>query len=63
MNLDARIPVEEIVAGIAPYVELGFDELLFHLPAPDQERALDLFARDVLPRLRERWPTAVPARA
>lgn len=54
---------EEIVAGIAPYVELGFDELLFHLPAPDQERALGLFARDVLPRLRERWPTAVPARA
>jgi coenzyme F420-dependent glucose-6-phosphate dehydrogenase len=42
---------DEIVAGIAPYVELGFTELVLHFPGADQERALDLFARDVLPRL------------
>jgi coenzyme F420-dependent glucose-6-phosphate dehydrogenase len=43
---------QEIVAGIAPYVELGFDELVLHFPGEDQARALDLFARDVLPLLR-----------
>src|SRR5215213_5593961 len=42
---------DEIVAGIAPYVELGFTELVLHFPGADQDRALDLFARDVLPRL------------
>jgi coenzyme F420-dependent glucose-6-phosphate dehydrogenase len=46
---------EEVVERIAPYVELGFEELVFHFPGDDQERALEQFARDVLPRLRERW--------
>jgi coenzyme F420-dependent glucose-6-phosphate dehydrogenase len=46
---------EEIVAGIAPYVELGFSELTFHFPGADQRRAIDLFANDVLPLLRSRW--------
>ena len=46
---------EEIVERIAPYVELGFEELVFHLPGSDQARALEQFTRDVLPRLRERW--------
>jgi coenzyme F420-dependent glucose-6-phosphate dehydrogenase len=46
---------EDVVARIAPYVELGFTELVFHFPGNDQPRALEAFARDVLPRLRERW--------
>jgi len=46
---------DEVVERIAPYVELGFTELLFHIPNPDQRRSIELFARDVLPRLRERW--------
>ena len=46
---------EEIVERIAPYVDLGFEELVFHFPGDDQERALEQFTRDVLPRLRERW--------
>jgi coenzyme F420-dependent glucose-6-phosphate dehydrogenase len=46
---------EEIVAGITPYVELGFTELTFHFPGNDQERAIELFARDVLPLMRRRW--------
>ncbi len=46
---------DEVVERIAPYVELGFTELLFHGPGADQQRFLELFARDVLPRLRERW--------
>jgi coenzyme F420-dependent glucose-6-phosphate dehydrogenase len=46
---------EAVVGAIAPYVELGFEELVFHFPGDDQERALEQFSRDVLPRLRERW--------
>jgi coenzyme F420-dependent glucose-6-phosphate dehydrogenase len=46
---------EEIVAGIAPYVDLGFAELVFHFPGDQQRRAIDEFAADVLPLLRARW--------
>jgi len=46
---------DEMVEKIAPYVEMGFDHLVFHAPGPDQTRFLDLFARDVLPRLRQRF--------
>jgi coenzyme F420-dependent glucose-6-phosphate dehydrogenase len=46
---------DEVVERIAPYVELGFEELVFHFPGNDQGRALEQFTRDVLPRLRERW--------
>ena len=46
---------DEVVERIAPYVELGFTELMFHGPGADQRRFIDLFTRDVLPRLRSRW--------
>ena len=46
---------EEVVEKIAFYVDLGFRDLVFHFPGEDQERALTLFAADVLPLLRERW--------
>jgi coenzyme F420-dependent glucose-6-phosphate dehydrogenase len=46
---------EEVVERVAPYVELGFSELVFHGPGADQERFLEGFTRDVLPRLRARW--------
>jgi coenzyme F420-dependent glucose-6-phosphate dehydrogenase len=47
---------EQIVAGIAPYVdEHGFTRLVFHFPGDDQRRQIDAFCDDVLPRLRERW--------
>ncbi|HWK27292.1 MAG TPA: TIGR03557 family F420-dependent LLM class oxidoreductase [Solirubrobacter sp.] len=46
---------DEVVERIAPYVELGFDELVFHGPGADQRRFLEQFTRDVLPRLRARW--------
>lgn len=46
---------DEMVERIAPYVDLGFNHLVFHAPGPDQHRFLDLFARDVLPRLRRRF--------
>ena len=44
-----------VVDQIAPYVALGFTELVFHAPGPDQARFLELFSRDVLPRLRSRF--------
>jgi coenzyme F420-dependent glucose-6-phosphate dehydrogenase len=46
---------EEVVERVAFYVDLGFEDLVFHFPGEDQERALTQFAADVLPRLRERW--------
>jgi len=41
---------------IGTYLDLGFDELVFHFPGDDQARSLELFARDVLPLLRARVP-------
>lgn len=46
---------EKMVEAIATYADLGFTELVFHGPHPDQRRFLDRFGRDVLPRLRERF--------
>ena len=43
---------EEQIAGIRPYLEMGFTHLVFHHPGPDQARFLRLYAEQVLPRLR-----------
>jgi coenzyme F420-dependent glucose-6-phosphate dehydrogenase len=43
---------EEHVARIRPYVDMGFRHLVFHAPGPDQPRFIDLYAREVMPRLR-----------
>jgi len=43
---------EEHVARIRPYIELGFNHLVFHAPGPDQERFIRLYSQHVLPRLR-----------
>lgn len=43
---------DEQVEGIRPYVEMGFRHLVFHAPGPDQVRFLNLYADQVLPRLR-----------
>jgi coenzyme F420-dependent glucose-6-phosphate dehydrogenase len=47
--------VDEHVEQIRPYLEWGFDHLVFHFPGDDQERAMALYAEHVLPRLRERF--------
>jgi coenzyme F420-dependent glucose-6-phosphate dehydrogenase len=52
---------EVIVERIAPYVELGFRNLVIHGPGPDQERFLRLFASDVIPLMRERWGASIVA--
>jgi coenzyme F420-dependent glucose-6-phosphate dehydrogenase len=46
---------DEVVEKIAFYADLGFQDLVFHFPGEDQERALTQFSADVLPRLRARW--------
>ncbi|MFN8218030.1 MAG: glucose-6-phosphate dehydrogenase (coenzyme-F420) [Solirubrobacterales bacterium] len=49
---------DEVVEKIRPYVELGFEDLVLHAPGPDQNRFLDQFSADVLPRLREEFGAA-----
>ena len=64
-KLSAALPVEraesrwivstdpdEHVEKIRPYVDLGFNHLVFHAPGPDQARFLKLYGEQVLPRLR-----------
>jgi coenzyme F420-dependent glucose-6-phosphate dehydrogenase len=46
---------EECAARIGDYVALGFDHLVFHAPGDDQQRFLEQFVADVVPRLRERF--------
>ena len=46
---------DEHVEQIRPYIELGFQHLVFHAPGDDQRRFLRLYGELVLPRLRERF--------
>ena len=46
---------DEHVEQIRPYLELGFRHLVFHAPGPDQARFIDLYAEQVLPRLRRAY--------
>jgi len=43
---------DEHVEKIRPYVEMGFRHLVFHAPGTDQARFLNLYAEQVVPRLR-----------
>ena len=43
---------DEHVERIRPYLDLGFTQLIFHAPGTNQRRFLELYSRDVLPRLR-----------
>jgi len=43
---------DEHVERIRPYIDLGFTHLIFHAPGRDQRRFLELYSREVLPRLR-----------
>lgn len=44
---------DEHVARIKDYVDLGFHHLVFHAPGTDQARFLELYAEEILPRLRK----------
>jgi coenzyme F420-dependent glucose-6-phosphate dehydrogenase len=43
---------DEHVSKIQPYLDWGFSHLVFHFPGEDQERAMRLYAQEVVPRLR-----------
>ncbi|MBW4031848.1 MAG: glucose-6-phosphate dehydrogenase (coenzyme-F420) [Acidobacteria bacterium] len=43
---------DEVVASIRQYVDAGMNHLVFHAPGHDQRRFLELFERDLAPRLR-----------
>jgi coenzyme F420-dependent glucose-6-phosphate dehydrogenase len=43
---------DEHVERIRPYLEMGFNHLVFHAPGSDQVRFLNLYADQVLPKLR-----------
>ena len=42
---------EEAMAGIQPYLDAGFNHLVFHGPGHDQQRFLNQFTEDVVPLL------------
>jgi coenzyme F420-dependent glucose-6-phosphate dehydrogenase len=44
---------DEVVEQVRPYVEAGLNHLVFHGPGHDQQRFVELFERDLAPRLRE----------
>ncbi|MDH6132898.1 coenzyme F420-dependent glucose-6-phosphate dehydrogenase [Kitasatospora sp. MAA4] len=44
--------VDEHVERITEYLDLGFNHLVFHAPGPDQQRFLELYGQEILPRLR-----------
>ena len=46
---------DEHVEQIAEYVGYGFTHLVFHAPGPDQLRFLELYGREIMPRLRKRF--------
>ena len=41
-----------VVAQVKPYIDAGLNHLVFHGPGHDQKRFLELFERDLAPRLR-----------
>jgi len=46
---------DEVVERLRPYVDLGFNHLVFHAPGQDQKRFLDLFAERLAPKLRKAY--------
>lgn len=44
---------DEVVESIKQYVDAGLNHLVFHAPGHDQRRFLELFERDLAPRLRK----------
>lgn len=46
---------EEHIEQIAPYLEYGFNHLVFHFPGENQEAAIARYGEVILPRLRARF--------
>src|ERR687883_684060 len=52
---------DEHVEQIKFYSDLGFNHLVFHAPGNDQKRFIELYAEQVLPRLRKLTPAPLQA--
>ena len=46
---------DEHIEQLRPYFELGFTHLVFHHPGEDQSRFIQLYAKQILPRLRQEF--------
>ena len=46
---------DEHIDQLRPYLDLGFNHLVFHHPGADQRRFLDLYGTQILPRIRKQW--------
>lgn len=46
---------DEHLEQLRPYLELGFTHLVFHAPTENQARFIELYAAQILPKIRERW--------
>ena len=46
---------DEHVEQLRPYLELGFRHLVFHYPGDDQARFLELYSKQIIPRLRKEY--------
>jgi coenzyme F420-dependent glucose-6-phosphate dehydrogenase len=45
---------DEHCEKVADYLAMGFKHLVFHAPGPDQDRFLQVYGEEILPRLRAR---------
>ena len=46
---------EEHIEQLRPYLDLGFNHLVFHSPGDGQARFLELYGAHILPRIRKLW--------
>ena len=46
---------DEHIQKIGEYIAMGFTHLVLHMPSQDQARAIALYAKDILPRLRQKY--------
>ena len=47
--------VDEHLEQLRPYLDLGFRHLVFHAPGDDQGAFLELYGKEILPRLRKQY--------
>jgi coenzyme F420-dependent glucose-6-phosphate dehydrogenase len=46
---------DEHIEQLRPYLDLGFNHLVFHAPGDGQARFLELYGEQILPRIRKEW--------
>jgi len=46
---------DEHIAQLKPYLDLGFNHLVFHSPGDGQARFLELYGAEILPRIRKEF--------